>query len=147
MCYKINSRRYDSSNYLACPKSTQKLPETSLILTMYFNIQAMFHEIQENKQKISEIDEKIGNRSTSNSSTGSSNGRNLEIRVQMESSGLGLSKTCCPLVFQKVVYSHLRACKFTHLTPEPRFMGQRAFPGLLRTSIKRLFALLRLVAF
>ena len=28
---------------------------------MYFNIQAMLHEIQENKQKISEIDEKTGN--------------------------------------------------------------------------------------
>ena len=36
----------------------QKLPKTSLFLTMYFNIQAMVHEIQENKQNNSEIDEK-----------------------------------------------------------------------------------------
>ena len=50
--------------YVARPKSTQRLPKTSLFLTMYFNIQA-------NNQKISEIDEKTGNRSTSNGSTGS----------------------------------------------------------------------------
>ena len=49
--------------YVLIPVTTHKLPETSLFLTIHFNIQAkLFEWIQENYRKILKIDEKNCNR-------------------------------------------------------------------------------------
>ena len=52
---------------------------------MYFNIQAKNRKINEKSEKSTK---KTGNRSTSNGSTWSYNGRNVKNRVSLESSGV-----------------------------------------------------------
>ena len=77
--YVRNLRK--GSTCVLLPVSTQKLPKTSLFLT----------KKSEKSEKLGEnlkIDEKSGDRSTSNGSISSNNGRNVKNRVSLESSGI-----------------------------------------------------------